>query len=71
MSVIEPATETVLATVDRAGADEVDEAVARAREAFPGWRALDPGARARLLYRLASAIEAELEPLAVLEARNA
>jgi betaine-aldehyde dehydrogenase len=49
---------------------EVDEAVARAREAHPAWRALEPGARARLLRRLADAVEEELEPLAMLEARN-
>ena len=41
--VIEPATAEVLATVPRAGAAEVDEAVARAREAFPLWRDVAPG----------------------------
>ncbi len=71
LAIIEPATELVLAEVGRAGAADVDEAVARAREAYPAWRALEPGARARLLRRLADAVEAELEPLARLEARNA
>jgi betaine-aldehyde dehydrogenase len=71
LSVIEPATETVLTTVARAGVADVDEAVARAREAYPAWRALDPAARARLLHRVASAVEEELESLALLEARNA
>ena len=46
IEVIEPATEDVLERVDRAGPEEVDEAVARAREALPAWRALAPGARA-------------------------
>ena len=46
LAVIEPATEAVLAEVPRAGAGEVDEAVARARQALPAWRALAPG-RAR------------------------
>ena len=35
ISVIEPATEAVLAEIPRAGVDEVNAAVARAREAFP------------------------------------
>jgi len=71
LSVIEPATETVLATVPRANVEDIDEAVARAREAYPAWRALDPAARARLLHGLAGALEEEHESLALLEARNA
>jgi betaine-aldehyde dehydrogenase len=71
LSVVEPATETVLATVGRAGVADVDLAVDRARDAYPGWRALDPAARGRLLHRLADALDAERESLAVLEARNA
>jgi len=61
----------VLAEVPRAGAEAVDEAVAAARAALPAWRALDPGARARLLAAIAANVEEHLEELAVLEARNA
>ncbi|HWF31343.1 MAG TPA: aldehyde dehydrogenase family protein [Solirubrobacteraceae bacterium] len=68
---IEPATEAVLEQVPRAGVREVDAAVARARAAFPAWRALDPGARAARLRALADALEDRLEELALLEARNA
>lgn len=71
LSVIEPASENVLAEVPRAGVEEVDAAVARAREAFPAWHALDPGARAGRLHELAGALEDRLEELALLEARNA
>jgi betaine-aldehyde dehydrogenase len=71
IGVLEPATEQVMAEVPRAGADEVDEAVARAREAFPAWRAIRPGARAEHLRALADALAAQHEELAVLEARNA
>jgi betaine-aldehyde dehydrogenase len=71
LQVIEPATEQVLAEVPRAGAAEADQAVARARAAFPAWKAVSPADRARLLHRVADAIEARLEELAVLEARNA
>jgi acyl-CoA reductase-like NAD-dependent aldehyde dehydrogenase len=71
LAVLEPATETVLAEVARAGVDEVDAAVARARAALPAWRALAPGKRARLLYALTDTLSAHREELAVLEARNA
>jgi acyl-CoA reductase-like NAD-dependent aldehyde dehydrogenase len=71
LSVIEPATEAVLAELERAGAAEVDAAVGAAKAALPAWRALDPGARAGKLRDLAEALAARLEELAVLEARNA
>jgi acyl-CoA reductase-like NAD-dependent aldehyde dehydrogenase len=71
LDVLEPATEAVLETVPRAGAAEVDEAVARARAAYPAWRALAPAERAERLRALADAVAAEHEALAMLEARNA
>lgn len=71
LTVLEPATERVLAELSRAGAEEADAAVARARAAYPMWRAVAPANRARLLHRLADAVAAEREPLARLEARNA
>src|SRR6201999_3101139 len=71
LSVIEPATEIPLASIPRADEDAARTAVARAKAAYPAWRAVPPADRARLLYRLADALEAELEELAVLEARNA
>jgi betaine-aldehyde dehydrogenase len=70
MQVFEPATEQVLAELPRAGVEEADEAVARAKAAFPAWKAVTPGDRARLLRRLARAIEDKVEELAQLEARN-
>lgn len=68
--VLEPATEEVLAEVPRAGVEEADAAVARAKEAFPEWRAVAPADRARILRALSSAIEEAGEDLARLEARN-
>ena len=68
---IEPATEAVLTDVDRAGPEQVDAAVERARAALPAWRALAPGERAALLRALADTVDSHLEELAVLEARNA
>ena len=71
LAVIEPATEQVLETIPRAGIEQVDEAVARAGEALPAWRALDPGRRASLLRELTATLEDAHEELALLEARNA
>jgi acyl-CoA reductase-like NAD-dependent aldehyde dehydrogenase len=69
--VIEPATEEVMAELPRAGAEETDAAVARAKQASPSWRATDPAARSALLHNLTDAIDSRLEDLAQLEARNA
>jgi acyl-CoA reductase-like NAD-dependent aldehyde dehydrogenase len=70
MQVFEPATEQVLAELPRASAADADAAIARAKEAFPAWRAVTPGDRAKLLRRLARTIEDSLDELATLEARN-
>ncbi len=71
LSVIEPATEIPLASIPRADEDDARAAVARAKAAYPGWRALAPAERAMLLYRLADALQEAQQELAVLEARNA
>ena len=68
---IEPATEAVLETIPRAGVAEIDEAVARAKGAFPAWSALAPAARAERLRALVVVLESHHEELALLEARNA
>ena len=71
LSVLEPATAEVLRTLPRAGVEQTDEAVARAKEALPAWRALAPGPRAGILRDLTAALEDAHEELALLEARNA
>ncbi len=71
LQVLEPATEAVLETVGRGGVLEIDAAVARARQAFPGWRAVSPGERAAHLHALADALSDHRDELAELEARNA
>jgi acyl-CoA reductase-like NAD-dependent aldehyde dehydrogenase len=71
IQVIEPATEEVMAELPRAGVEETDAAVARAREAFPAWRAMPPAERSALLHGLANALEQRNDDLAQLEARNA
>jgi betaine-aldehyde dehydrogenase len=71
LTVIEPATELVLAELPQAGVEEADAAVARAKAAFPAWRAVTPRDRGRILLAIADALDAQLEALAQLEARNA
>jgi acyl-CoA reductase-like NAD-dependent aldehyde dehydrogenase len=68
--VLNPATEEPLAELESAGVDETDAAVARARAAFPAWRAVAPADRARLLRRLATLVEEHHEELARIESRN-
>src|SRR5829696_6283840 len=60
-----------MAEVPRAGAEEVDAAVARAKAAFPAWHAVAPADRSSLLRGIADALEERHEDLARLEARNA
>ena len=70
LEVLNPATGRPIATLERAGVEEVDRAVAAARAAYPAWRAVKPADRARLLRRLATLTEEHLEELARLETAN-
>jgi len=70
LRVIEPATEQVLAELQEATVEDADMAVARAKAAYPAWRAVNPKDRANLMRRIAEAIAAHSEELARIEARN-
>jgi betaine-aldehyde dehydrogenase len=69
-AVLNPATEETIADVPAASAEETDAAGARAKAAFPAWRAVAPADRARLLRRLAMLVEDHHEELARIESRN-
>jgi acyl-CoA reductase-like NAD-dependent aldehyde dehydrogenase len=69
-ALINPATEERIAELEEAGVEQTDEAVARARAAFEGWRSVAPTDRARLLRRLATLVEEHLEELARIESQN-
>ena len=71
LTVLNPATEEVLATVPATTPEQVDAAVARAAGAQHRWAALAPGDRARLLRRFADAVDGAVEELAQLELREA
>ena len=69
-TVLNPATEQPVATVPVCSAEQADEAVARAVAAQPGWRAVAPADRARLLRDFAAAVDGHAEELAGLEIAN-
>jgi acyl-CoA reductase-like NAD-dependent aldehyde dehydrogenase len=70
VQVLEPATEEVMAELPQAGPADADAAIARAKAAFPAWRAVTPADRAQLLRRLATGVRERADGLARLEARN-
>ncbi|MEX0850489.1 MAG: aldehyde dehydrogenase family protein [Gaiellaceae bacterium] len=70
LTLLNPATEEPIAELEQVGVEETDEAVARAKEAFPAWQRVAPADRARLLRRLATLVEEHGEELAQIESRN-
>lgn len=70
LPVHDPSQGTVVAEFASAGEAEVDAAVRCAAEAFSSWSSLAPAARARLLWRLADAVEDHAGELARLETLN-
>jgi acyl-CoA reductase-like NAD-dependent aldehyde dehydrogenase len=70
ITVLNPATEEPIAELPEPTAEDTDAAVARAKAAFPAWRAVAPSDRARLLRRLAALVEEHGEELARIESQN-
>jgi aldehyde dehydrogenase (NAD+) len=64
LSVTNPATGTVVATVPDGSAADVDAAVAAARAAFPAWAATTPRERAALIGKLAERLAERAEEIA-------
>jgi len=68
---VNPATEDELAQVAVGTAEDVDRAVAAAREAYEKyWRPMRPADRAKYVYRIARAITERSRELAVLETKD-
>lgn len=67
---VSPIDEAEIAQVHAAGADEVDQAVAAARAAFPAWAAMSVAERSAILRRVADGVEARVEELARVETRD-
>jgi acyl-CoA reductase-like NAD-dependent aldehyde dehydrogenase len=70
VKVIEPATEEVMAELPQAGVEQADEAIARAKEAFPAWKRVPAAERAELMRSVAAKVRERAGDLARLEARN-
>lgn len=70
IAVHNPATFELIATVPDAGAEVVDEAVAAARRAQPGWEKLPAIQRAGYLRQIAAKLREHTETLAALIARE-
>jgi acyl-CoA reductase-like NAD-dependent aldehyde dehydrogenase len=70
LSIVNPATEQAVATVDMLSLEEADRAIERAHRASPAWRAVTPADRARLLRRFSETVDEHIEELAQLEVAN-
>lgn len=66
LDVVNPATEQVIGTVPLGTAEDIDRAVKAAHQAFPGWSATEPAARADYLDAIAGLIEARQQEIAAL-----
>src|SRR4051794_25148264 len=62
-AVVNPATEQVVGEAPEAGVDQVNDAVAAARDAFPAWSLKSPAERGALLRLLADAFERRIPDL--------
>src|SRR5436305_2919296 len=67
---VDPATGTENGSVTVSTSDEVLDAIAAARAAFPGWRRTSPGARAAALRAAASDLRADADRIADLHMRD-
>ncbi|KZE94993.1 Phenylacetaldehyde dehydrogenase [Agromyces sp. NDB4Y10] len=69
-TIVNPADETVVTTVEAATVDETDAAIADAARAQREWARAAPADRARVLRRFADAVDGAIDELAGLEVRN-
>ncbi|MER5728489.1 gamma-aminobutyraldehyde dehydrogenase [Streptomyces sp. NPDC002138] len=66
-TVVDPATGQEVLTYELAGTADVDDAVAAAKRAFPGWSAATPGERSDALHRLAAVLAEQAADFAYAE----
>ena len=70
-TVVNPSTAQPVRDVELADVAQTDAAIERAQAAFPAWRDLAPGERARLLRAFAAVVDAHVAELAQLVVLNA
>jgi malonate-semialdehyde dehydrogenase (acetylating) / methylmalonate-semialdehyde dehydrogenase len=66
----DPATGETIARLPHSTGDEIDQAVAAARAAFPAWADTPPPDRAQVLFRLKALLEEHFEELSLLVTRE-
>ena len=69
-SVVNPATEEVIAEVPKGTEADVDRAVVAARSAFGSWSLTTPAERSTMLHKFADALAADAETLSSIESAN-
>ena len=70
LSILNPATERQITTIELYDLEATDRAIDRAAHAAPSWRAVTPADRARLLRRFSDVVGDHIEELAQLEVAN-
>jgi acyl-CoA reductase-like NAD-dependent aldehyde dehydrogenase len=69
-TILNPADESLVTTLEHTSVEETDAAIDRAATAQRAWAQVAPVDRARALRRFASAVDGAVEELAALEVRN-
>lgn len=69
-AILTPITGAVITEVPEMSVAEVDQVLARATSAFPGWRSLGAGERGRILLRAANIMRDRIDEIAELETLN-
>ncbi|MDD5288529.1 MAG: CoA-acylating methylmalonate-semialdehyde dehydrogenase [Dehalococcoidales bacterium] len=70
VDVVNPANCKTIARVPISTKEELDDAVAAAKEAFPDWRRTTPLARSRLLFRLKELVEENFEEVSRIQTQE-
>jgi acyl-CoA reductase-like NAD-dependent aldehyde dehydrogenase len=69
-TLINPATEEAMETIEHATVEDTDAAIVRAQKAQKVWAGLNPADRAKMLRDFADKVDSDVETLAQLEVRN-
>ncbi|KJY93662.1 aldehyde dehydrogenase [Vibrio neptunius] len=70
IDVEDPGSELVFAQCARGNVQDVEAAVESSKKGFKVWRATPPAERAKMMFKLADALESHIDTLAVIEAMD-
>ena len=71
VELVDPTTGQVFEEIELASAEQADDAIAAAHQAWRTWRAIPPADRAHLLRRFAGEVDKDVDNLARIEVQNA